>query len=294
MKLKPKALGWICVFPLGACLVAITSIPLGYILLLGFRRYYLPEETQSFIGFSNYLQILQTPEFWNSFLITVVFSGSAVFLHLVLGVSIALLLNQRFAGFERIRRIFRAVIIVPWLLAGAVAASIWLVIFHPFGAVNSILMTLGLLKSPLIWLGDNKLTLPTVIVLYVWRILPFFVIIILASMESIPQRLYEAASIDGAGKVTQFFYITLPYILPGLLTLGMVDTIWTFKQFDLIFLTTGGGPAGTTRNLPLLIYYTAFENLRFGRAAAQGILTFLFTLAFAIIYIKLSVPREIK
>ena len=274
--------------------MVITTIPVGYVFILGFHRYYLPEETQSFVGLSNYLQILQTSEFWNSFLVTIVFSVGVVFFHLVLGVSIALLLNQRFAGFERIRRVFRTIIIVPWLLAGAVAASIWLVILHPFGAINTTLMTCGLLDKPRIWLGDSQLALASVVALYVWRLLPFFIIIILATIESIPQQLYEAASIDGAGKFTQFFYITLPYIIPSLLTLGMVDTIWAFRQFDLIFLSTGGGPAGTTQNLPLLIYYTAFENLRFGRAAAQGILTLLFSLAFAIIYIKLSVRREIK
>jgi len=292
MRFRSNTVGWMSILPLGICLVLITTIPLCYVLILGFHRYYLPEKVQHFVGLFNYIHILQTSEFWHSFLITIVFCGSVIFFHLVLGLGIALLLNQRFAGLEKVRRVFRTIIITPWLIAGAVAASIWLVILHPFGAVNSILMSCNLMQRPLIWLGDDRLALPSVIALYVWRNLPFFIIIILATIESIPQQLYEAASIDGASKVNQFFYITLPNVIPVLLTLGMIDTIWSFVQFDLIFLATGGGPAGATQNLPLLVYYTAFEDLRFGKAAAQGILTFSFTLAFAIMYIKLSVKEE--
>ena len=292
MKYKPSMVGYLAVLPLAISLILVTTIPLCYVFILSFYRYYLPEKVQSFIGLLNYLEILKTREFWHSFSVTIVFCGCVIFFHLALGLSIALLLNQRFPGLEKVRRFFRALIMTPWLIAGAVAASIWLVLFHPFGAVNSMLMSSHLLKRPLIWLGDYRLALPSVIGLYVWRNLPFFIIILLATIESIPQELYEAASIDGASKINQFLYITFPYVVPTLLTLGMIDTIWSFIQFDLIFLTTGGGPAGATQNLPLLVYYTAFEDLTFGKAAAQGILTFLFTLTFAIFYIKLSVQRE--
>lgn len=291
MRYKLSA-GWLTVLPLGICLILVTTVPLCYVFILGFSRYYLPEKVQNFIGLLNYAEILRTAEFWHSFSVTIVFCGCVTFFHLVLGLGIALLLNQQFPGLEKAKRIFRTIIVIPWLIAGAVAASIWLVIFHPFGAINSMLMSSHLLQRPIIWLGDKWFTLPSVMALYIWRNIPFFIIIIMAAIESIPQQLYEATSIDGAGKINQFLYITLSYVAPTLLTLGMIDTIWSFIQFDLIFLTTGGGPAGGTQNLPLLIYYTSFEDLRFGKAAAQGILTFLFTLVFAIIYIKLSVQRE--
>jgi multiple sugar transport system permease protein len=292
MRYKPNTAGWLTVLPLGICLILVTTVPLCYVFILGLFRYYLPEKTQTFIGLLNYAEILRTAEFWHSFSVTIVFCGGVIFFHLVLGLGIALLLNQRFLGLEKVKRIFRTIIVIPWLIAGAVSASIWLVIFHPFGAINTMLMSSHLLQRPIIWLGDNRFPLPTVMALYIWRNLPFYIIIILAAIESIPQQLYEAASIDGAGKINQFLYITLSYVTPTLLTLGMIDTIWSFVQFDLIFLTTGGGPAGATQNLSLLTYYTAFEDLRFGKASTQGILTFLFSLVFVIIYIKLSVQRE--
>jgi multiple sugar transport system permease protein len=147
--------------------------------------------------------------------------------------------------------------------------------FHDIvGIINAGLISIGLIDKPLLWLNSQSLAMTSVILVGVWKFFPFAVIALLGILQAIPQEQYEAAKIDGASSIQQFWRITLPYVMPVFLLTALLRTIWTFHKFEIIYLMTGGGPLDATTTLPILVYLKAFTDFEFGRAAAVAILTF--------------------
>ena len=217
---------------------------------------------------------------------TVTFTVVSVLGHLALGLGVALLLNQEIRG----RAAFRNLALLPWMLPPAVVATGWAWLYHnPFGMLNPLLTGLGLLSTPRAWLASPDTALGAVIVANLWRGFPFISLILLAGLQAIPNALYEAAGVDGAGAWARFRHVTLPGLKRVMLIALTLDVINTVKYFDLIWVMTAGGPANRTEVLSTLIYRLAFQFFRTGRAAALAMVMVAALAVFSIFYVRLTV-----
>jgi multiple sugar transport system permease protein len=221
----------------------------------------------------------------------VLFTAGSVGLHLIIGLSLALLLNAKIN--RSFRTIARGILIVPWLLAPTVAGMIWVLMLAPFGVVNGFLASIGVLdaNATISWLGDPSTSLISVTAMNVWRAFPFFMVMLLAGLQSVPQQLYEAAEIDGATLRQQFWYITLPELRPVIATIVLLDSIWTFRAFDPVFVMTGGGPMHSSEVLATAIYFDGFQKLRFGYASAEAVIMFLVLFVVSAFYVRRSLSN---
>lgn len=225
-----------------------------------------------FNGLSNFGRMAQDGRFWRTMLNSTIFTFASVFLELVLGMGIALVLNQHFRG----RGTVRTIAILPWALPTALIALGWTWIFNDqYGIVNDILMRLGVVKEGINWLGDPTLAMIAVILADVWKTTPFISILLLAGLQSIPNDLYEAQAIDGASPWQSFRQITLPLLMPQVVIALLFRLAQAFGIFDLISVMTGGGPGGATETVSLYIYSTIMRYLDFGYGAALVVVTFL-------------------
>jgi multiple sugar transport system permease protein len=219
---------------------------------------------------------------WN----TVTFTALSVLGHLLLGMVVALLLNQQIRG----RAVFRNLALLPWMLPPAVVATGWAWLYHsPFGMANPLLLAAGVIEAPRAWLAAPDTAMGAVVVANLWRGFPFISLILLAGLQSVPGVLYESASVDGATALRRFRHVTLPGIRRVLLIAATLDLINTVKYFDLIWVMTGGGPANRTEVLATLIYRVGFQFFRSGRAAALAVAMFVAVGVFAFFYVRLTV-----
>ena len=277
--------GYAFIAPVFVLLAAVIVLPLMQAFWISLHR--TRGLNQTFVGLQNYARLLADDAFWNSFRVSLAFTGICVVLHMVLGLALALLLNRVTVG----RAAFRVLFLTPWMIAPAIGATIWLWLLEPqFGVANYIVQALGLSDGPKIWLGIPHLAFGSIVAVDVWRGIPFVMLLLLAGLQTIPSEQYEAAALDGANGWQAFRHVTLPNLRYLLIVASTLDIINTIRQFDIIAVLTGGGPVGSTEVLPALIYNTAFRANRFGEAAATGVLLLGVLLAFATIYFTLTRP----
>ncbi|MBW9076365.1 sugar ABC transporter permease [Rhizobium pusense] len=221
------------------------------------------------LGFGNYIVVLTDPGFWSSIQATVFYvTGSVVFAFLI-GLSTALLLNVNFPG----RRYFRTLILLPWAVPGVVVSIIFLwMLDGSYGVVNSILRSLGLIDQDIAWFVNADTAMWAVIVPTVWKAYPLITLTLLAALQSIPRELYEASDIDGASNYQRFVFITWPGIRATAVLSAMISALWIFRDIDIIFAATHGGPARATETLALYTYNEAFQYFRMGVGSAVGTL----------------------
>ena len=221
-----------------------------------------------FIGLDNYIAIWNDPVFWSSLGRTAVWIGLTVPLQLALGLVTALLLNQTF----RWRALARSLILIPWALPSVVIGLMWSWIYNPqVGLLNDLMLRLGLLQSAVPWLANPDTSLYAIIMALVWQGFPFFAIMILAGLQTIPHSLYEAAEIDGASDWEQFWHITLPALKSVLVTAVMLRIIWVANSVDVIYVMTGGGPGYATHTLPLYALKRTYASMDFGYGSALAV-----------------------
>jgi multiple sugar transport system permease protein len=221
------------------------------------------------LGFGNYARALTDEAVWHSAGITVLYAAGAIVPAFAIGLGLALLLNRDFPG----RRWVRSLMLLPWAVPGVVAAIAFLWMFDAsYGVVNSMLRRVGLIVTDVAWFSGGDTALFAVILPTVWKCFPFFALTLLAALQSVPQALYEAARIDGAGRWQIFRYVTWPGIQGAAALAIVLQTLWVVKDFDLVFATTHGGPARATQTLSLLVYEEAFQFFRLGYASAIGVL----------------------
>jgi multiple sugar transport system permease protein len=258
-----------CFLPSVALMLGLIFYPFIYTVVLSLQRRQLFSREGTFIGFDNYVALLNGDEFWRSLVNGIVFAGGSLLLQVVLGVALALLLNRGFFG----RNAFRGVLLFPYLVPSIVSiiAIRWM-LNDLYGIVNYWLQALGVIREALPWLGDPRLAMASLITINTWMFYPFVMLCVLARLQSIPPDLYEAAKIDGAGPIMQFWYVTLPQLRGTLAVVIIVRTLWMFNKFDTVWLTTQGGPFGSTQTLPVLAYIEAFNLYEIGRGAAVGVL----------------------
>lgn len=214
---------------------------------------------------------------------TVYFVGASIAGQLVLGTLAGILLNQSFRG----RAIARALMLVPWIVPGIVAATTWAWMFHgEFGIVNAVLTDTGLTSSPVGWLTDPVLVMPALVTINVWKLFPFVATMVLAGLQAVPEELYESARMDGASFWDEVRHVMLPGIRPMLSAVTLLLLIWGLNALTIVYTVTRGGPANRTLIFPLLIYRHAFESIRFHEAAALAVMFFGATFVFVALYVR--------
>jgi multiple sugar transport system permease protein len=216
---------------------------------------------------------------------TLIFTIVSVIAHLLIGLGFALLLNSSLIS-NASRAVFRVIYILPWLFTAAVIAVLWRMLLSPNGVVNY------LLQSDLEWLSSPALALGAVTFINIWAGYPFFMISLLAGLQGIPADLYEAATVDGANGMQRFFNVTLPQLRPIIISMTLLDLIWTSQQFALIWLTTGGGPINVTEMLSTYTYKLAFSRYEFALASTSAVLILLFSMVLAFFYVRHQRARD--
>ena len=288
----PRTLGLLLIAPAMLAIFGVVLLPMLNSLWLSFQQHDLsrPQEN-AFIWFRNYADLLQDPRYLNSLQATLKFSLFSVLIELVLGVAIAIVLNQEFRG----RGFVRGLMILPWAMPSIVNAAMWKWIYNAdYGALNALLSQLHLIDHYRVWLAEPATAMFLIILANVWKETPFTVILILAALQTIPDDLYEASRVDGATEWQSFLGITLPLIMPVLMVAGLLQFIWGFQTIELISIVTGGGPFSSTEMTNLRVYATTFRSLRFGYGAAMAYLTSLIIFIPAVVYIRSAYRRVVE
>lgn len=242
-----------------------------------------------FVGFDNYLRVVQNPNFFRIMRNTAIWTVGNVAGAFMLGTGAALLLNQ---SFILAKSAWRTVIMLSWITPNVVQGIMWRCLYSSdFGMVNQLLQSLGLIKAPLPWLSSLQLTLPAVMLVQVWQTIPFVMTMMYAGAQSIPRDLYEVANLEGANAWARLRHITLPLLKDVCFICLLMLIIWSLNGFTLIWVMTQGGPAGSTEILALSIY-EKFRSFNFNGAAATSVLQLLVSLLFAVLYIRRSGREE--
>lgn len=271
-----------------ALLAAVVVYPLITALITAFYKQSLVEPGREFVGFQNIVDVL-TGEFFPLLAQTLVFTLGTTIAPFVIGFGLALALNTRIRG----AKVLRGLMLIPWLIPGVVVSFLWMWIFNAnYGVLNAALETVGLIDSPQAWLANPTTAMIAVIVAKTWQSFPWMMVMLLAGLQTVPIELHEAAEIDGAGTIRRFFSITVPQMSGIIGLVILLEFIWNFQHFDIIYVLTGGGPAGSTQTFATAVYETAFDGFDLGHAGALGLLWMILLMALVVVYVRLSEKGE--
>jgi len=292
---RKKHVPYVLIIPLVVAFIILIGFPLFNVLETSFyEASFLNPSARTFVGFDNYAWLFNFKLYDPNFSLFVSALGRSalwvalsVLIKVVVGILAAVLLDSpALAG----KKIYRSLLIIPWAIPWAMAAMMWAwTLNSQFGIVNSFLLQTGLVSEPISFLSTPNSAFITTLVIDAWAGMPFMVIMFISGLQSIPASLYEAARLDGAGSIKQFFKITMPIMKPVTMTVSLLSMVWTFNSFDVIWVLTQGGPIRATETLPIAIYNTSFRMLRFGgigKASAMTIFQVLIVTFIAIFYIR--------
>ncbi len=266
--------------------LALFVYPIAYNLLLSVRQSSvigLLQNTASFVGLTNYRVAVTNPALPGVIAHTAIFMVGSLVVQFGIGFLMALFFTQKFP----LSGLLRSLILIPWLLPGVVTGLILRLMFDPSsGMINQVLSDVGLIHTPIEWLSDTNLALPVVVLANIWVGIPFNMLLLHGGLQDIPKELYEAARVDGAGRLRTFRSITLPVMRPVIAVVLVLGFIYTLKAFDIVIILTGGGPINATQLLSTWTYTLSFGNLDFGQGAAVGTLMMLISLVCALAYVR--------
>ncbi len=283
----PRWLGYAFVLPLMLWLAATILVPLAQSVALSFQNVRVIGTPGEFVGFANYTRLFESERFWEAFGRSLIWVLGNAALQTVLAFAAALILKQNFPG-QKVARIW---IILSWIVPTVVVVIIWRWLLSASGGiVNYALVALGITQEPIGFFSTGDGAFASVIAINSWRWFPFQAVILLAALQRIPSELYEAASVDGASTLQKFASITLPGLQSVLFVMGLIGTLMSFNVFDVIWLLTAGGPSSATTTLPVLIYDTGFRQFRLSQAAAISVVTGVFLLLFALVFMRFAAP----
>ena len=287
---KSALVGWLLLAPSLVLLGGLVVFPVLYNIWLSLFDKHAFMPVQAFVGLKHYRYFASDPEFWTSFYYGSVYAGVTMALQLGVGVPAALLLNEGFRG----RNLLRGVVLFPYMIPTIVAVILWKWLLNDsYGLVNHLLMTAGLVRTPVAWLGPDYI-MASLIVTSVWQFFPFVVVTYLARLQTIPPELYEAATVDGASAWRRFVHVTLPQTASVLFVIVLLRSIWMFTKFDTVWLMAGnGGVSRYIRTLPVYAYARSFTYLQAGMGAALAVIMFAMLLGATAVYFRLFRSEEV-
>lgn len=277
---------WLFLVPVLSYVLIFFVYPLAYNVWMSVTHYtinsFYTGETP-FSGLENYTEIVTDPLFTRALVNTVLFTLGSIAFQFAIGLGLALLFQHHFP----LNRLFRTLLLLPWLLPVVVGGTVFRWIFdQDYGVLNQILLQLHLVSQPIPWLTSPAWALSAVILANIWAGIPFNLVLLYSGRKEVPDILYEAASVDGARAWQQFRYVTWPMLRPVAAVALMLGVIYTIKVFDIIMVLTNGGPANGTQTLATWAYFLSFSNLSFGQGAAVGNILIALTLLFAVFYLR--------
>ncbi|MEU2507464.1 carbohydrate ABC transporter permease [Streptomyces roseolus] len=282
----PRRLPYLLIAPAGLLMLGFIAYPVLSVFYYSLQHYNPTKPWRNgFAGFDNFTKIFtDDPHFWGTLTFSLKWVVVEVTLQLLFGLALALIVNQTFFG----RALGRALVFSPWAVSGVLTSAIWVLLYNSQTGITRYLADLGIGEYGTSLLSDTGTVFWAAIVADLWRGVPFFAILILADLQSIPGDLYEAAEVDGAGRLRQFFHITLPHIRDAIVLSTLLRAVWEFNNVDLLYTLTGGGPAGVTTTLPLYVAETSVDAHNFGYASALTTVAFVILLFCSIVYLRLS------
>ncbi|TCV58692.1 MULTISPECIES: carbohydrate ABC transporter permease [Neorhizobium] len=282
---------YLLLLPSLVIILLVIAYPTIYGMAISFREMRLTRPgLNGWVGFKHYLVMIDDPVFWVALKNTVLWVTFAVVLELGLGFIAATALNRNVPG----TGIFAVLILVPYFLPNVVAGHMWALLLDPrLGVINDILVRIGILNSYKAWFADPNTALAATIFVEAWHGFPFFALLLLAGLKGIPQDLYKAAAVDGAGPIAEFRLITVPMLKSVIAAAVILRVISLVNSPDLLLILTGGGPGDATQVLSLYAFQTAYKDFNFGYASALSVVMFVILMVFAYAYIRLSkIGRE--
>jgi len=280
---RPGLFPYLMVGPAVAIMAAVLGLPavVGVVMSFQYNKLTRPNAFKPFVGFDNYIEMLSRADFYAGVGRALLYTAGVVALSYLAGLVFALLLNERF----RARGIARAAIMLPWAVPLVAGVLVWGVMFDAnFGLINKLLALVPGAPSTTAWLLDPVTALPALIVVDAWHQFPLAMLFLLAGLQGVPEELYEAAEVDGAGPAQRFWNVTVPGIRSVSLITVLMMTIWSFRRFDVVFLLTGGGPGDATETLIIQTYNEAFTSYEFSYAATLGVASLIISMGFAGLY----------
>lgn len=307
-RLRRQRLAYYYILPAAIIMAVVTAYPIFYEIWMSFTNFTfvnLKNPHPALVGLSNFIKIfknrvaLENFNFWRTFLFDIFWTVANVSLHVIIGISLAVALNTPKLA---LKKLYRSLVIIPWAVPSYISALIWRNMFDSqFGAVNQLLGKLGL-PSSIPWLTNPNAPIKFLsflsyafyadLITNVWLGFPFMMVVALGALQSIPQEIYESAEIDGVNERGKFFKITMPLIRTAMTPAIMLGIVWTFNQFNVIYLVSGGGPLGTTEILVTQAYKLVNPGGVYGIASAFGLIVFFILLGITLITNKVSKATE--
>lgn len=247
------------------------------------------------VGLDNYRELARVGDLGHILFNTLVWlTATSVAVRLLLGLGIAVLIDSRALKRVRLGTLSRFALLIPWATPPIVAVVIWRWLLDPHGAVNQALMTLNIIDQPIAFFADMRTVWPAIVAIMVWNTVPLIALSLISSLQTIPEELHEAAELEGATRWQQFRYITLPFLMPSLLVLGLMSVFWSFNNFVYVWLATGAGPGTFTNVLATEIYIKAFIDFRLGYSSAIGMIMALVMAVFGAVYLRVIARRQLE
>ncbi|MDR2246673.1 MAG: sugar ABC transporter permease [Treponema sp.] len=288
---KRTTLPYIYQLPTILLLVLLMLLPIIMVVRYSLYDNVIMNQNPVFVGLKNYSTVLKDETFIISLGNTLYFTLMSVIFHLIIGMVFALLLNSKMTP-AVMRSLFRVFYIIPWVFTATIIAIIWRLILNPNGIINFILQFLHFIDTGVEWFASTRTALHAVTFVNIWAGYPFYMVSLLAGLQGVPEDLYEAATIDGANEGRKFISITIPHLMPIIISISMLDFIWTMQVFALVWMTTGGGPIHATEVLGTYTYKAAFSRYQFSAASASAVIILIISMAVAFLYIQHQKTRD--
>ncbi|TAV45132.1 sugar ABC transporter permease (plasmid) [Rhizobium leguminosarum] len=280
-----KLVPYFYISPATLLLVLLMLFPMVMVFKYSLMDGAIMKKDAAFAGVQNYMTIFENPVFWQSVVQTLYFTIMSVVFHFIIGLAFALLLNTNRVD-PLIRSILRVLFILPWLFTAVIIAIIWRLLLDPNGVVNSVLMALHIINFKVEWFSSTRTAIHALTFANIWAGYPLYMVSLLAGLQGISKELYEAAGIDGANELQKFWYITIPQLMPIIISIALLDFIWTMQVFPLVWMTTGGGPIYSTEVLSTFTYKLAFSQYEFSLASASAMIILIISMSVTYFYIK--------
>ena len=272
-------------------MMILLVVPIIMVIRYSMFNNVIAEKNPVFIGLDNYATVLKSKDFWNAIRHTLYFVIVSIIAHMLIGMMFALILNTKYLG-NRTKGIFRAVYALPWMFTASVIAITWRMILDPNGVLNYLIQLFHISDTQITFLASRDIALKSVTLINIWSGYPFYMISILAGLQGISTDLYEASALDGANAVQTFFRITIPQLKPILISLIMLDFVWTLQQFALIWMTTGGGPVNATETVSTWIYKQGFTKYQYSMASTGAVILLILCTIIGIFYVRHQLAED--